>query len=301
MLNNAKPLGVYRGLALSGPAIMLLGMLMFSMNDVIGKWLVASYGVGQVVLIRSIAALCILAPFIWRAGLTPILSAERPGLQIARVFFSTFEVFAFYYAVMYLPLADVMTYWLAAPIYVAAVSPLLLGEKVGWRRWLAISVGFVGVIIALNPSSTMFTPPALISVAGTIAFAFMMISGRQLRDTPDRTLAFFQLLGALIAGLIFAPFDWVPVASSPELVLMLLLGIVATGAHMLVNRALKISDAATVAPLQYTLLFWAVVFGWFFFDEIPTLGVIIGAIFIVASGLFIFFREQKLKRKPTST
>lgn len=301
MLNNTKPVGAYTGLALSGPAIMLLGMLMFSMNDVMGKWLVASYGVGQVVLIRSIAALCILAPFIWRAGLTPIFSAEKLGLQFARVFFSTFEVFAFYYAVMYLPLADVMTYWLAAPIYVAAASPFLLGEKVGWRRWLAIFVGFVGVIIALNPSSTMFTAPALISVAGTMAFAFMMISGRQLRGTPDRTLAFFQLLGALVAGLIFAPFDWAPLASSFELVLMLLLGIVATGAHMLVNRALKISDAATVAPLQYTLLFWAVVFGWIFFDEIPTLNVIIGAIFIVASGLFIFFREQKLKRKRASS
>lgn len=300
MLNNTKPVGAYRGLALSGPAIMLLGMLMFSMNDVMGKWLVASYGVGQVVLIRSIAALCILVPFIWRAGLPPILSAEKPSLQFARVFFSTFEVFAFYYAVMYLPLADVMTYWLAAPIYVAAASPFLLGEKVGWRRWLAIFVGFVGVIIALNPSSTMFTAPALISIAGTMAFAFMMISGRQLRGTPDRTLAFFQLLGALVAGLIFAPFDWAPLASSFELVLMLLLGIVATGAHMLVNRALKISDAATVAPLQYTLLFWAVVFGWIFFDEIPTLNVIIGAIFIVASGLFIFFREQKLKRNSAS-
>src|SRR5690606_7521284 len=185
----------------------------------------------------------------WRAGLTPIFSAEKPGLQFARVFFSTFEVFAFYYAVMYLPLADVMTYWLAAPIYVAAASPFLLGEKVGWRRWLAIFVGFVGVIIALNPSSTMFTAPALISVAGTMAFAFMMISGRQLRGTPDRTLAFFQLLGALVAGLIFAPFDWAPLSLRFELVLVLLLGIVGTGGDMLVNRALKMGRAHGWTPV----------------------------------------------------
>ena len=282
-------------LGASGPTIMLLGMLMFSLNDVMGKWLVANYGVGQVILIRSLAALFILAPFIWRAGLEPFIRVEKPLLQVARMFSSSFEVFAFYYAVMYLPLADVMTYWLAAPIYVAAASPLLLGEKVGWRRWLAIGIGFVGVIIALNPSSTMFTLPALISIAGTMAFAFMMLSGRQLRKTPDRALALFQLIGALVAGLIFAPFDWVPIGSSNELFLMVMLGIVATGAHMLVNRALKVSDAATVAPLQYTLLFWAVIFGWVFFQEIPSTGVIIGAIFIVASGLFIFFREQKLK------
>ncbi|ASV83607.1 eamA-like transporter family protein [Ochrobactrum quorumnocens] len=275
---------------------MLLGMLMFSLNDAMGKWLVASYSVGQVILIRSVAALVILAPFLWRAGLQPIVKAEKRLLQAARVFFSTFEVFAFYYAVMYLPLADVMTYWLAAPIYVAAASPFLLGEKVGWRRWTAIGIGFVGVIIALNPSSAMFTAPAIISILGTIAFAFMMISGRSLRATPDKSLVFFQLIGALIAGIIFAPFDWRPLGTSTDITLMLLLGIVAMAAHMLVNRALKISDAATVAPLQYTLLLWAVLFGWMFFGDIPKTSMVVGAALIVGSGLFIFFREQRVKR-----
>lgn len=282
--------------AIAGPALMLVGMLMFSLNDAMGKWLVASYSVGQVILIRSIAALVILAPFLWRAGLQPIIKAEKPLLQAARVFFSTFEVFAFYYAVMYLPLADVMTYWLAAPIYVAAASPFLLGEQVGWRRWTAIGIGFVGVIIALNPSSAMFTAPAIISILGTIAFAFMMISGRSLRGTPDKTLVFFQLMGALIAGVIFAPLDWRPLGAPTEIGLMLLLGIVAMGAHMFVNRALKISDAATVAPLQYTLLLWAVLFGWMFFGDIPKASMVIGAVLIVGSGLFIFFREQRVKR-----
>jgi len=283
--------------AIVGPALMLMGMLMFSLNDAMGKWLVASYSVGQVILIRSLAALVILAPFLWRAGLQPIVKAEKPLLQGTRVFFSTFEVFAFYYAVMYLPLADVMTYWLAAPIYVAAASPFLLGEKVGWRRWTAIGMGFVGVIIALNPSSAMFTAPAIISILGTIAFAFMMLSGRSLRATPDKTLVFFQLMGALIAGVIFAPFDWRPLGASTDIALMLLLGIVATAAHMLVNRALKISDAATVAPLQYTLLLWAVLFGWMFFGDVPKTSMVVGAVLIVGSGLFIFFREQRVKRR----
>ena len=125
------PVGGSRYRAMAGPAVMLLGMLMFALNDAMGKWLVASYGLGQVILIRSIAALLILSPFLWLAGKKPIVEAERPLMQFARVVFSTMEVFCFYYAVMYLPLADVMTYWLAAPIYVAAASPLLLGEKVG--------------------------------------------------------------------------------------------------------------------------------------------------------------------------
>lgn len=281
----------------AGPAIMLAGMLLFSLNDAMGKWLVASYGIGQVILLRSLAALLVLSPLLWNGGLKPILTAEKPLMQAARVAFSTLEVFAFYYAVMYLPLADVMTYWLAAPIYVAAASPFLLGEKVGWRRWTAIAIGFVGVLIALDPSEAMFSPPALISIVGTLAFAFMMLSGRSLRATPDRTLVFFQIMGALIAGLFVAPFDWSPVASGRDLLLLFLLGVVSMTAHMMVNRALKISDAATVAPLQYTLLLWAVVFGWLFFGDLPKSGVVIGAALIVGSGLFIFFRERQLKRR----
>lgn len=288
-----------RGVSVAGPALMLIGMLMFALNDTMGKWLVASYGLGQVVLLRSLAALVILVPMVWMAGLPALTNAERPWMQLARVICSTAEVFCFYYAVMYLPLADVMTYWLAAPIYVAALSPLLLGDHVGWRRWTAIAIGFVGVIITLEPSAAMFTAPAVISIIGSAAFAFMMISGRFLRGTPDTTLVFFQVMGAGLVGLAFAPFDWSPIQSGFDLGLLGLLGIVAMAAHMLVNRALKISDAATVAPLQYTLLLWAVIFGFLFFGDVPRLTMLIGAALIVASGLFIFIREQMLKQKET--
>jgi drug/metabolite transporter (DMT)-like permease len=282
--------------ARTGVLVMLLGMLMFSLNDVMGKWLVATYSVGQVVLIRSLAAAILLAPFLWISGPKKLFAVERPGLQLARVVASTAEVFSFYFAVVYLPLADVMTYWLAAPIYVAAVSPLVLKEPVGWRRWSAIAIGFVGVVIALEPSSEALTLPALISILGSMFFAFMMISGRSLRGTPDTTLAFWQIVGAALAGLVWAPFDWTPLKPL-DMALLALLGVVAMLAHLLVNRALKLADAATVAPLQYTLLFWAIVFGWLIFGDAPRLSIVLGAGLIVASGLFIFFREQQLKRQ----
>ncbi|SMD17068.1 Permease of the drug/metabolite transporter (DMT) superfamily [Rhizobium sp. RU36D] len=283
--------------AFAGPAVMLLGILLFALNDAMGKWLLRDYGLGQVILIRSVAALLILSPFLIKAGWKPIRDAEQPRMQLARVILSTMEVFSFYYAVMYMPLADVMTYWLAAPIYVAALSPLLLGEKVGWRRWTAIFIGFIGVIITLEPSAAMFSAPALISIFGSGAFAFMMLSGRSLRNTPDKTLVLFQTGAAGLAGLVFAPLDWTPLQSGSDLLLLGLLGIVAMAAHMLVNRALKISDAATVAPLQYTMLLWAILFGWMFFDDLPRATMILGATLIVGSGLFIFFREQQLKKR----
>ncbi|MNV91471.1 EamA-like transporter family protein [compost metagenome] len=123
--------------------------------------------------------------------------------------------------------------------------------------------------------------------------------GRTLRSTPDTTLVFWQVIGALVFSLVGVaanPAGWAPVDG--EAILQLgMLGIVAMLAHILVNRALKLADAATVVPLQYTLLLWAVVFGWFFFGDMPRPTVIIGAGLIVASGLFIFFREQQLKRQ----
>ena len=198
-----------------------------------------------------------------------------------------------------MPHADAKTSWLAAPIYVAAASPFLLGEKVGWRRWTAILIGFAGVIVALEPSAKSFSLPALIALAGSAAFAFALLLGRTLRSTPDTTLIFWQLSGALIFSLVGVGANtagWAPM-DMQALFALCLLGIVAMMAHLLVSRSLKLADAATVVPLQYTLLFWAVVFGWMFFGDTPRWTVALGAALIVASGLFIFFREQQLKHR----
>ena len=276
-------------------AIMLAGILLFSLNDVMGKWLVSTYSVAQLLVIRSAAALLILTPLLWKAGVRSLVNVERPGMQALRVILSSAEVYCFYFAVITLPLADVMTYWLAAPIYVAAMSPFLLGEHVGWRRWTAIVIGFAGVLVALQPSAATLTAPALVSIAGSFCFAFMMLSGRALRGTPDTTLVFWQMVGAGLLGLVIAPFQWVP-PTAFDLSLLALLGVVAMVAHVCVNRSLKLADAATVAPFQYTLLFWGIVFGWLVFDDLPRPAMLVGAAIIIGAGLFIFFREQRLGR-----
>ncbi|MBC9247614.1 DMT family transporter [Paracoccus sp. 11-3] len=279
-----------------GILFMLLAMFMFSLNDAMGKWLVATYSVGQVLLLRSAAALIILLPFLWKSGLTPILSAERPALQFARVVFSTVEVFSFYVAVSYLPLADVMTYWLAAPIYVAALSPLLLKEKVGPVRWAAIGLGFVGVVIALVPSGQVNPLAILVAIVGTLAFALMVMTGRALRGTPDTTLVFFQIMGALTAGVVLAPSGWVA-PTGLDLQLLAALGIIAMLAHIFVNRAVKLADAATVAPMQYTLLPWAIILGYLFFGDLPRPVTLIGAAIIITSSFVIYLRENRARTR----
>ncbi|TGD43995.1 DMT family transporter [Pseudotabrizicola sediminis] len=271
---------------------MLLGMAAFAGNDAIGKWLVADYGVAQVILLRSVAAGLIMAPLIMRGGrvMNRIRSVPRPGLQAVRAVCATVEVFCFYYAVSYMPLADVMAFWMAAPIYVVAISPFLLGERVARRTWLAVGVGFVGVLILLAPSLQISGLGAIFALLGTAAFAAIMVLGRSLRETADRDLVLFQLAAAGLAGLAFAPFDWQPIRSGGDLALLFLLGVVATAAHMLVTRALKLADASVVAPLQYSLLVWGVVFGFLVFGDVPAPAMLIGALLIVASGLIVLRR-----------
>ncbi len=284
--------GRYGGSVALGVVLMLLGDFFFSLNDTLGKWLMGSYGVGQVLLLRSVAGMIVIAPLAWRAGVAGLVRLERPGLQASRAVLSTAEIVLFYAAVASLPLADVMTFYLAAPIWVAALSPFVLGESVGWRRWSAILVGFVGVVVALEPSSASLSLASALSITGSFAFALMILLSRQLRGTTDTALVFWQTFGALAAGLVLAPFDWTPPPAA-DVGLMALLGVIALVAHMMINRALKLAPAAVVAPIQYTLLVWALILGYLVFGDVPRPAMLVGAVIIVAAGLFIFERQKK--------
>ncbi len=278
-------------LAVAGILLMLLGYFMFALNDAMGKWLVASYSVGQVLLVRSVGAFLVLSPMIVRQGVSDLVRPGRPGLQALRVLFATLDTALFYAAVVYLPLADVLTFYMAGPIYIAALSHVFLGEKVGWRRWLAIVVGFGGVVIALRPSTASLSLSSLFALLGSLSFAISMILGRRLRGTSDTTLVTLQTLGSLVLGLVLALADW----RAPDVLdwaALLLLGVVSCVAHLLITRALKLAPASTLAPLQYTLLLWGVVFGVVFFGDVPDSQLLVGSAIIVLAGLFIFHRQK---------
>lgn len=270
---------------------MLLGIFLFSCNDALGKWILATYSVGQMLLIRSLAALVLLAPFIWHAGREAFTSAPRPGLQVLRLLLATAEVVMFFWAVSYLPLADAVTFYLAGPIYVTALSATLLGERVGWRRWTAVLVGFAGVLIALQPSPATLTWPALIALTGSFCYALLMIVTRYVRGTHDVVMAAGQISTTVVFAIAAAPFGWQPLPLSDAL-LMALLGLVAVVALMSVNRSLKLASASVVVPYQYTMILWAVLLGYLVFGDRPQPHVLIGGAIIIAAGLFIFLREQ---------
>jgi len=280
-----------RNVLVAGILLMLAGDFMFALNDAMGKWLVASFSVGQVVLIRSIGAFIVLGPMIANQGAGKLFHMERPELQLLRVVMTTLDTGLFYAAVVYLPLADVMSFYMAGPIYVAALSHLLLGEKVGWRRWLAILVGFCGVLIILKPSSAAFSLSSAYALVGSIAFAFAIILNRRLRGTSDTTLVTWQTIGTLVVGGVLTIGSW-RTPSALDFGAMLLLGIVSCAAHLMITRALKLAPASTLAPLHYTLLLWAVVFGLVFFGDVPGPRILVGSAIVVFAGLFIFHRQK---------
>jgi drug/metabolite transporter (DMT)-like permease len=276
-----------------GIAMMLLGVLLFAVNDALGKWLVGTYTVGQLLLVRSIAGLCAMAPFIHRAGLYAFLKMPRPALQALRVVFSTLEGSLFFWSLTELPLAEVMTYYMAGPVYVTALSPFLLGERVDWRRWAAVAVGFGGVVLALHPSPGAVSFGAVCALVGSFSYALFMVATRKLAGTPARVLMTAQLLAALLFGgtLVLAG-GWTP-PGPVDLALMLLLGVGSLCGNLCVNQSLRLAPASVVVPYQYTLILWGMLFGYVFFDEVIGPLTLAGAGIIVGAGLFIFLREQR--------
>ena len=287
-----------RSAHLVGIGLMLLATILFSLNDTLGKYLVATYSVGQILFLRSVAAFLVLSPFIVRAGITTFRNTPQPRLQVLRALLATTEVACFYLSVWFLPLADAMTFYLAGPIYVTAMSAIFLGEKVGVFRWTAVIVGFIGVVIALGPTTGSLGIGSLIALVGSFVYAIFMIVTRYVKATPNVVLASAQTLGSFAFGAVAAPLSWVPVQSIGHYLLLLLLGVVAMLAIICVNQSLRLAPASTVVPYQYSLIVWAIVLGYFVFGDIPEAHTIAGAVIIVASGIVIFLREQRIKSPP---
>ena len=175
---------------------------------------------------------------------------------------------------------------------------MVLREQVGWRRWSAILIGFCGVLIALRPSVQTVTWPAMIALAGSMAFSGLMLITRSLRATPDIVLASVQFLGTLVFGIVVAPFGWVTPTWKPS-GFFFASGAISVGALLCVNRSLKLAPASTVAPYQYSMILWAVMFGYAVFGDVPQLATALGAAIIIGAGLYIFLRERELGRGET--
>jgi drug/metabolite transporter (DMT)-like permease len=279
-----------------GIVLMLCGMFLFTVNDALGKWLVADYAIGQILAIRSLAALVVLLAIAWRnRKLGDLRKCSQPWLHLLRVILVIAEVVCFYYSVRSLPLADVFMFYLSAPIFVTAMSVLFLGERVGIVRWLAVCIGFGGVVLIFPPSDAALTLPALVALVGSLCLAAILILARFLRGSSGLNLIAYQTAAVAIAGTASIPFGWT-MPGGLAFGLMCLLGVVAMTAHFMLNHAVKVAPANVVAPYQYSSIVWAMILGYIIWSDVPAPRAFVGTCLIVAAGLFIFFRENKAKR-----
>ncbi len=275
-----------------GVVLYLAGVGFFSINDALGKWLVADYGVGQLMMLRSVGAAAVLAPMILSLRVNLIDRRQAP-LQVLRILVAAVDTFAFYYATRFMPLADVMTFYMATPLIVTALSAPLLGEKVERFRWIAVLVGFIGVLIALRPSPQMFSWAAPLALFGAIMFALSQTITRELRGVHWLPLVFWQFVGSGIIGAATIPWAWT--TPTPfDVGLMFLVGIVSMTCFICIVRALALARAAVLAPLQYSAIVWAAIMGWLVWRDAPTLPIVIGNAIIIGSGLFVAARGKMI-------
>ena len=282
-----------------GIALMVAATVIFSVQDGVSRHLADQYNVMTIVMLRYwFFAALVICLALWRQGGIRAISATRQlPLQIARGVLLVAEICLAMAAFTRVGLVNFHAVFASYPLVLAALSAPLLGERVGWRRWGAITAGFVGIIIALNPTDMHFSWDTILPILCAVLFAIYGILTRLVaREDSAETSFFWTGISGAIAVTIIAPFFWVPPEGSGWIWMGFLCLTSATG-HFLLIKALAVTEASTVQPFAYFSIVFASAVGVIFFDETVAINVVAGATLIVAAGLLTLQRERMAKAK----
>lgn len=277
---------------LRGILLMIASMAVFSAMDCTSKFLAASYHPVMVTWGRQAIQILLLAPIVLWMGPARTLRSAAQGVQVLRGLLLIASTICFVSGLARLPLAEASAIGFVSPMFTTALSIPLLGEKVGVRRWAAILVGFVGVLIVIRPGTAAFDPAALFPVVSAAFWALALIVTRKMshRDTPLTTLVHASVVGLVVASL---PLPWFWSVPAPAaLGLILLMGAMSLGGHYLLVQAFQLGSASILAPFAYTQMVWATIFGYVIFANLPDAWTWIGAIVIILSGVYVWHRER---------
>ncbi len=274
-----------------GIVLMLAGIAGFSVMDAIIKWLTADYPIPQVVALRSWFGLPLLLLFALRGDGLKALRTRRPQAHIVRYLLVLTLSFTFFWALSQMKLVDAIAITFAAPIFISALSVRLLKEPVGLHRWVAIGVGFCGVLIMLRPGTGVFQWAALVVLGSVLAYALLMITTRAFKSTESTAaLMLYPQLGMSLTGIFFAPLVWVTPGLG-DLGLFALAGVFGSVGVMCLTHAFRLAPVAVVSPFEYSALIWATLLGFLLWDELPDSYTLAGAGIVISSGLYIIYRE----------
>jgi drug/metabolite transporter (DMT)-like permease len=293
------PEGPARQAVMQAILLMLVTVLLFAGMNGFNKFLTQDYHPAQILWARYLFQVGVSIAFGSAIGMRPMLVTARPGLQIVRAVLLAVSSIFFVIALKHLPLAEVEALGFTAPLFVTALAVPLLGEKVGIRRWTAVIVGFIGVLVIVRPGFGTMTWPSALAVLTALCYALYQIVTRVLyrTDRSETTLFYSSVIGMLLMAMA-APFFW----RAPDLggwMLMFLSGVFGGVSHFMLIKAIERAPTSWLQPFSYTQIVWAILIGLIVFGEVPDLRTIIGATIIVASGLYIVNRERARGKSRT--
>ena len=275
---------------------MFLSVCAFSVMDLIVKWS-DNYPLGQVIFFRGFFGLVLYYFVIPKERLKDFYFTKRPMLHFSRCFFGLMALLSIFTALRNLPLATVVSISFAAPIFTTIFSIFFLSEKVGYFRWLAVLVGFVGIIIISEPGLSSLNVYYVFPVIFVLGMSYVAISIRQLSSTePVWLISLYFSAAITLAGLFTIPYGWL-MPNLKDLILLSFIGIFGGVANLWLSQSYKFSEVSLVTPLKYLALVFAIIFGYFIWDEIPTIKTLVGATLVITSSVIIFRREIYLKKE----
>ncbi len=279
---------------LRGMLFMLLGVsFLSSMDAAVRTALNLDVTIIQIMAIRGWMITCVLMLSLPFQGGWPVLATGRIKLHLLRTGIGFFAPLCFFLSLKYLPIADATAIFFCTTFFMTAGSVFILGEQVGVHRWAAVLTGFVGVLIVSSPGTDSFHPASILALLAGASYAGIILSGRLLTrtDSPFKLVFYFSAFNTLIATL-FLPFYWG--AMNGEIVLlMFLISSLALGGYLCLTYAISIAPIGALAPIEYIALLWAAIFGYVFWQEIPTPSTWLGISIIVLAGLYIMWREGR--------
>ena len=281
---------------LRGIGLVLLAMLLFACMDGVNKHLLTSYSIIQIMWVRYLLFFAVGLLVARRQGVRATLVSGQRGLQIGRSLVLIAEQAAFIVAFIYLPLAEVHAIAAVSPLLVTALSAPLLRERVGLDRRVAVGAGFAGVLVVTRPGMGVMNAAAVIPLIAAVLFAVYQMMTRKVSrtDSAETTLLYSGMVGAVVLSLL-GPFYWQS-PTQADWGLLLLVAVLGSTAHFSLIKALQLAAAAAVQPFNYSLFFWAVVVGYIGFGDFPDTWILVGAMIIIASNLYVLHRTRESSR-----
>tara|TARA_Y100000590_G_scaffold395382_1_gene475307 strand:- start:827 stop:1708 length:882 start_codon:yes stop_codon:yes gene_type:complete len=275
---------------------MFMSVCAFSVMDAIVKWSDA-YPVGQVLFFRGLCGLIPILSLIPKDRYRDFYKTSRPTLHLKRCLSGLIAIVAIFIALRKLPLATVVSISFAAPIFTTIFSIFFLNEKVGFYRWLAVIVGFIGILVISEPGLSSLNIYYIYPIIFCLGLSYVAIAIKQLSSSePIWLIGFYFSFSIMITSLFTIPQGWV-MPNFIDLILLSLVGILGGVANLLLTQSYKFSDVSLVTPLKYLALVFAIIFGYFIWNEIPTSKTLFGASLVIISSIIIFRREMLLKKQ----